>query len=65
MYIALSCSLTWVQSGLLCRDPATHKEFQQGANLAKAAKQAGVEVFIWSSLPNVLAISGGKLVGPK
>ncbi|KAK9319368.1 NmrA-domain-containing protein [Lipomyces orientalis] len=36
-------------------------EFQQGKNLVDAAKEAGVEHFIWSSLLNVTKLSNGKL----
>jgi uncharacterized protein YbjT (DUF2867 family) len=36
-------------------------EKQQGKNLVDAVKDAGVQHFIWSSLPYVSKISGGKL----
>lgn len=36
-------------------------EIQQGKNLADAAKEAGVQHYIWSSLPNVTKVSGGVL----
>ncbi|KAK9369406.1 NmrA-domain-containing protein [Lipomyces kononenkoae] len=36
-------------------------EFQQGKNLVDAAKEAGVEHFIWSSLLNIAKLSNGKL----
>lgn len=39
-------------------DPAS--EEQQGRNLVFAAKNAGVECFVWSTLPSSLAISNGK-----
>lgn len=37
------------------------KEYEQGINMVKAAHQQGVQHFIWSSLPNTVAISHGKL----
>ena len=37
-------------------------EQQQGIALAEAAKATGVQVYIWSSLPDVERLSGGKLV---
>ncbi|KAK4184570.1 NmrA family transcriptional regulator [Podospora australis] len=36
-------------------------EVQQGKNLVDAAKEAGVEHFIWSSLLDINKLSGGKL----
>ena len=35
-------------------------EVAQGEAAVRAAKDAGVEHFVWSTLPNVEAISGGK-----
>ncbi|KAJ7609579.1 NAD(P)-binding protein [Mycena polygramma] len=41
-------------------DDATGKgEIVQGKNLVDAAKEAGVNLFIWSSLPNVTNLSNG------
>ena len=37
------------------------KEYEQGINMVKAAHQQRVQHFIWSSLPNTVAISNGKL----
>src|SRR5947207_1764600 len=39
-------------------------EFKQATAAVRAAKDAGVKHFIWSTLPNVEAISGGKLNVP-
>ena len=36
-------------------------EENQGKNMADACKEAGVDRFIWSSLPNVSKVSNGKL----
>jgi len=36
-------------------------EIQQGKNLIDAAKEAGVQFFVWSSLPSATKLSGGKL----
>ena len=35
-------------------------EFEQGRNLVDAAKEAGIQHFIWSTLPDYEALSGGK-----
>ncbi|KAK7048079.1 NmrA domain-containing protein [Favolaschia claudopus] len=35
-------------------------DFAQGKNIVDAAKEAGVKFFIWSSLPSISKISGGK-----
>ena len=39
-------------------------EFEQGRNLVRAAKEAGIQHFIWSTLPDYHALSGGKLTVP-
>ncbi|EMD37098.1 hypothetical protein CERSUDRAFT_115004 [Gelatoporia subvermispora B] len=41
-------------------DPGS--EEQQGKNLVNAALSAGVQCFIWSTLPSSRAISGGRLI---
>jgi len=43
-------------------DPDTgDKEFEQGRAVVQAAKSAGVGHLVWSTLPNVKSLSGGKL----
>ena len=39
-------------------------EFEQGRNLVRAAKEADIEHFIWSTLPDYQALSGGKCTVP-
>ena len=39
-------------------------EFEQGRNLVHAAKEAGIQHFIWSTLPDYHALSGGKFTVP-
>src|SRR4029077_8615649 len=39
-------------------------ELEQATAAVRAAKNAGVNHFVWSTLPNVEAISGGKLHVP-
>ena len=41
-------------------DPAS--EEQQGKNLAKAAHDAGVQCYIWSTLPSSEKLSDGKRI---
>ncbi|KAF7294127.1 NmrA domain-containing protein [Mycena chlorophos] len=38
-------------------------EVAQGKNLVDAAKEAGVKFFLWSGLPNMTKLSGGKYTG--
>jgi hypothetical protein len=44
----------------ITNDPGS--EEVQGKNLVKACFDAGVQCFIWSSLPSSAQISGGRLV---
>jgi len=37
------------------------KEYQQGLNMVNAAREQKVQHFIWSSLPDTMALSNGKL----
>ncbi len=37
------------------------KEYEQGLNMVKAARQQDVQHFIWSSLPDTITISNGQL----
>lgn len=39
-------------------------EFEQGRNLVRAAREAGIRHFIWSTLPDYEALSGGKCSVP-
>ena len=39
-------------------------EFEQGKNLVHAAKEADIQHFIWSTLPDYQALSGGKYTVP-
>ena len=39
-------------------------EFEQGRNLVHAAKESGIQHFIWSTLPDYQALSGGKYTVP-
>lgn len=41
-------------------EPGGTDEIAQGTAIVEAAKQAGVQHFVWSTLPNVEEISGGK-----
>ena len=43
----------------IVNDP--YSEEQQGRNLAQAAKDAGVECFVWSTLPSSKQLSGGRV----
>src|SRR6267378_385788 len=52
----------------LTRNPAKHGELgdevEQATAAVRAAKDAGVKHFVWSTLPDVEAISGGKFHVP-
>ena len=39
-------------------------EFEQGRNLVHAARETGIQHFIWSTLPDYQALSGGKYTVP-
>lgn len=43
----------------IVNDP--YSEEQQGRNLAQAANDAGVECFVWSTLPSSKKLSGGEV----
>ena len=45
-------------------EPGGADEIAQGTNAIHAAKKAGVEHFVWSTLPNAEVISGGKIDVP-
>ena len=45
-------------------DPEGADEIAQGTNAINAAKKTGVKHFVWSTLPNVETISGGKIDVP-
>ncbi len=45
-------------------EPGGTDEIAQGKAAVEAAKQAGVQHFVWSTLPNVEEISGGKFAVP-
>ena len=45
-------------------EPGGADEIVQGTNAINAAKKSGVEHFVWSTLPNVEIISGGKIDVP-
>ena len=45
-------------------EPGGADEIAQGTNAIKAAKNAGIKHFVWSTLPNVELISGGKIDVP-
>jgi hypothetical protein len=49
-----------IQSQKILNDPGS--EEVQGRSLVKASFDAGVQCFIWSSLPSSAQISGGRLV---
>ena len=49
-----------IKSQKIQDDPGS--EEVQGKNLVKASFNAGVQCFIWSSLPSSAQISGGRLV---
>ncbi|KAM0789894.1 hypothetical protein ACM66B_006736 [Microbotryomycetes sp. NB124-2] len=40
---------------------SAQREYEDGVKLIDAAKRAGVELFVWSGLPGVCKISGGRL----
>ncbi|KAJ7111470.1 hypothetical protein C8R44DRAFT_633074 [Mycena epipterygia] len=43
--------------------PAAATEYEQGKNMVDAAKEADVKFFVFSSLPSLAKMSGGKLLG--
>jgi len=45
-------------------EPGGADEIRQGESAVRAAKDAGVQHFVWSTLPNVEAIRGGKYQVP-
>jgi uncharacterized protein YbjT (DUF2867 family) len=45
-------------------EPGGIDEFAQGSAAAAAAKEAGVQHYVWSTLPNVEQLSGGRLHVP-
>ncbi|KAJ7111472.1 hypothetical protein C8R44DRAFT_799548 [Mycena epipterygia] len=45
---------------VLARTPGDPTEYNQGKNMVDAAKEAGIKFFIFSSVPSVSKLSGGK-----
>jgi hypothetical protein len=60
VYDELARQLILIAPQKIKNDPGS--EEVQGRNLVKAAFDAGVQCFIWSSLPSSAQISGGRLV---